>query len=534
MSKVPGKSLLVVLFVLLSGCGVDNKSDFHADLAKKVETTTVAKGVVLHKVHLGEVDKNAYFHLSSGIMERSVAKDLQKKVKDLDPKIVLSLKEAPEKGPLGEELGVILHIGQYKTADAAKQAATFFKQNGMGLKVRYSVEDGFPTTGPFNASVVEVDPKVFEGRIISALAQDRIPGKETTSSIGRRHKALVATNAGFFTYEERLGTVGDPAGISIIDGEVVSEPAQHRPMVLLDNSGAHVGMKVYHNVIMEASLTGGANTYAIDGINREPGKSLNCGNIGDIPADKPIHDFLCTDPDEIILFNAHFGTSTPRGKGTEVILQGDTIQAVYTKRGHPLKKGEVALQATGKLAQALMVFQEGQKAEVMVTLSSAEGKVALKKGMYALNGGPTLVKDGEIDFKDRATEGFAAFYKEIANSYKDEFVDKKDQSNTKVLGLNDRRSFYYGWVLRRHPRTAIGVTAEGKIILAVIYGRQAGREGGASITEIAQLMKSYGAVEAMNLDGGGSSMMTVLGRPTGKSSDKTERPDADAVLILER
>lgn len=60
----------------------------------------------------------------------------------------------------------------------------------------------------------------------------------------------------------------------------------------------------------------------------------------------------------------------------------------------------------------------------------------------------------------------------------------------------------------RDPRTAVGFTAENKVIMLVADGRQAASEG-FSLTELAQVMINLGCVEAMNLDGGGSSQMAV-------------------------
>lgn len=58
----------------------------------------------------------------------------------------------------------------------------------------------------------------------------------------------------------------------------------------------------------------------------------------------------------------------------------------------------------------------------------------------------------------------------------------------------------------RHPRTAAGVTADGRtLILAVVDGRQPGHSIGATLPELATLMIELGAANALNLDGGGSS-----------------------------
>lgn len=60
----------------------------------------------------------------------------------------------------------------------------------------------------------------------------------------------------------------------------------------------------------------------------------------------------------------------------------------------------------------------------------------------------------------------------------------------------------------RDPRTAVGFTADNKVIMLVADGRQVASEG-FSLIELAQVMINLGCVEAMNLDGGGSSQMAV-------------------------
>ncbi|MEM9667035.1 MAG: phosphodiester glycosidase family protein [Bacteroidota bacterium] len=74
-----------------------------------------------------------------------------------------------------------------------------------------------------------------------------------------------------------------------------------------------------------------------------------------------------------------------------------------------------------------------------------------------------------------------------------------------------------------HPRTAAGTTADGALILMVVDGRQPASRG-VSLDELAQLMRAAGAVEAVNLDGGGSSTLVVDGllinRPTGGTVER--------------
>jgi len=62
----------------------------------------------------------------------------------------------------------------------------------------------------------------------------------------------------------------------------------------------------------------------------------------------------------------------------------------------------------------------------------------------------------------------------------------------------------------RHPRTAVGVdSARRKVWLIVADGRQEGVSEGATLDEMKQMLKDEGAVDALNLDGGGSSVLVA-------------------------
>lgn len=63
---------------------------------------------------------------------------------------------------------------------------------------------------------------------------------------------------------------------------------------------------------------------------------------------------------------------------------------------------------------------------------------------------------------------------------------------------------------RLHPRTAAGITADGrKLLLLIVDGRNPFHSLGMTTPEEADVLKEYGAVEAINLDGGGSSTLAV-------------------------
>jgi hypothetical protein len=119
------------------------------------------------------------------------------------------------------------------------------------------------------------------------------------------------------------------------------------------------------------------------------------------------------------------------------------------------------------------------------------------KMQTAVAGGPVLIQDGQM---------------KITNNEEQRFAGKQ---------INDK-----------HPRTAMGYTADGRLVVMVVEGRNPGIADGANLTQLAQLMLSAGCIEALNLDGGGSSTMLVNGKETIKPSDKTGQRPVPAVLII--
>ena len=94
------------------------------------------------------------------------------------------------------------------------------------------------------------------------------------------------------------------------------------------------------------------------------------------------------------------------------------------------------------------------------------------------------------------------------------------------------------YTANRASRTAIGITAEGKVVMMVLDGRQLPRSAGGAMEEIATIMLEAGCVEAVNLDGGGST--TYLSKPAGKDdielvnvpSDGYERRVATSLVAV--
>ena len=115
----------------------------------------------------------------------------------------------------------------------------------------------------------------------------------------------------------------------------------------------------------------------------------------------------------------------------------------------------------------------------------------------AVGGGPVLVQNGAI---------------KITNNEEIKFAGK---------AIEDK-----------HPRTCMGYTKEGKLIIMVIQGRFPGIAEGATLTQEAKMLVDLGCVEALNLDGGGSSCMLVNGKETIKPSDKEGERAVPAVFLI--
>lgn len=94
-----------------------------------------------------------------------------------------------------------------------------------------------------------------------------------------------------------------------------------------------------------------------------------------------------------------------------------------------------------------------------------------------------------------------------------------------------------GFVNTKHPRSAVALTKEGKILLIVVDGRRKGRAGGINIPELTHLLRVLGCEDALNLDGGGSSTLWSASMP-GKGiantpSGNAERKVANSLCVYE-
>jgi len=101
-----------------------------------------------------------------------------------------------------------------------------------------------------------------------------------------------------------------------------------------------------------------------------------------------------------------------------------------------------------------------------------------------------------------------------------------------AISNEEERKFAGKAILDRHPRTAMGYTKDGKLIILAIQGRMKGIAVGATLNETASLLLDLGCIEGLNLDGGGSSCLLVNGKETIKPSDPTGERPVPAILYV--
>jgi hypothetical protein len=91
-----------------------------------------------------------------------------------------------------------------------------------------------------------------------------------------------------------------------------------------------------------------------------------------------------------------------------------------------------------------------------------------------------------------------------------------------------------GFAGTRHPRTAVAYdSGRARLWLVVVDGRQAPYSVGMTLPELTDLLEALGADEALNLDGGGSSVMVVQGTARNHPSDEAgERPVVNALALV--
>jgi len=200
-------------------------------------------------------------------------------------------------------------------------------------------------------------------------------------------------------------------------------------------------------------------------------------------------------------FSANTRTST---EGTTIVLKnvsgslkiGETVTATVDsviKGTAPVAITEGTMVLTATEENGLAARLEGVAASTQVTISISAPDVRWNQVVSAVGAGDMLLQSGQV-----------------------------------ATGLGAGAA----------PRTAFGITAEGKLVFYTVDGRQSGYSNGMTLTALARRMQSLGCTDAVNLDGGGSTVMVsqfpgsntleTINRP----SDGKQRKGANYILFI--
>ncbi len=181
-------------------------------------------------------------------------------------------------------------------------------------------------------------------------------------------------------------------------------------------------------------------------------------------------------PNGLALFDRNWGSRLDTASAVvEVMLSPEAQRRVMlvdtTADGMSLLSGGVVLVAGRNASPALRAALLGLKAGDLV---DAEVRLAPFDPREAVGGRPIVVIDSAITLAARDTVSFS---------------------------------------VTRHPRTAVGVSRDGRRLwLVTVDGRQPAHSAGMSLLELGILMRDLGAVQAINLDGGGSTALVIRNR----------------------
>ncbi|MGF3104058.1 phosphodiester glycosidase family protein [Rossellomorea sp. DUT-2] len=470
-------------------------------------TKQLAKGVTYTDITRGYYSDKAYYTVDVAFFDAKEKADTliqELKEKGYQAKLhKVENKHSPFTDVKEKKIGYVIRTGDFKEEKSANELADQLKAQGFEkARATFSEYDGTTkSTGPWQIDVLEIDPEEFQGELTNSLAKNKVTGRETVSSMVNRTQALAGINGGYFVVGSADGIPGDPAGVSVVNGQLVSEAIGDRTSLLLSGNNAEI---TNTSTSLQVETENGESS-VIDGINRKPGLIRSCGGVADKETNEPKHDVTCTDEEEIIEYNSYFGDVTPKGDGFEVVLDenGEIVNA-YSERGHSIPANGSVLSATGEQADWLEDnVSAGEKLSITRTVTADGKQIKTQPSLDIINGAPQLLDDGKIEIQAKE-EGFA--------------------------WSND---FYYHFAQYRHPRSFAGIKENGNILFITVEGRNPEQSIGVSFYESARILQSLGAIKGMNLDGGGSSAMNVNDQLVNKPSDDTgERPVSDGILIL--
>lgn len=329
-----------------------------------------------------------------------------------------------------------------------------------GIVHRQILDDGILT------NILSIKPDAVDIRPYRALSAGI--GTEYLPSIARRHRAPIAINGGYF---EMSGTFrGESVGALKIDGEWVSEPEQGRGVIAFKTVDGKIQSEIDRIVLQHRIIFSDGTSLEIDGINR--GRQRN----------------------ELILYRPIFHSVTlTMPDGVEVVVRNDKVVDIYDGKGSTrIPDDGYILSANGrKRSQLLQNIKLGDTVKIhQSVIPERIGDSSLwSEFTHVIGGGPVLLRNGVISTKiTYEQEGFGS-------------------------------SFHSFW----HPRTAIGKKDDGTLLFVTITGADPRVRRGVTLQQLAKLFVEWGATDAVNLDGGYSSMMIIRNQVVSIKRTQPER-----------
>ena len=338
--------------------------------------------------------------------------------------------------------------------------------------VVYSRQVEFTAHGPVVVNLISAPKPTGLYQLKPVLSNNAILGKDRVTAMEKdvSSSATVAgVNGDLFASGD-----GHPIGALIRSGVLDSAPSGLRSSIGIDaDGGLHVD-----RVSMTGTWKGTGQRRALD-VN-EPATTKRT-----------------------VLYTPAWGARTPpESTSVEAILQTfpgtapntdlrATVTQVVQGGNQPIPPGGAVLVARTDAQFLSAEAPAGTNLSVTLLLTPQWRNI-----VDAVGGGPAIVRGGKPVF--RSFEGFTAA-----------------QLST------------------RTPRTAVGQTADGRIILAAVDGKQPGYSTGLTNFELALMMMRLGAVTASALDGGPSTTMAFDGKLLNRPSNRgTERAVAEALLLF--
>ena len=331
--------------------------------------------------------------------------------------------------------------------------------------------------GPNRVKVLIIDPAVA-GDIDVALARPGLGGYARTSSIAMAHNALAAINGDFGL------SPGRPGHLFAMDGELVQT-------TLLGADGKNFAISADETRAWAASPQVDISLFEEDSQRRWTIDRWNKGGVtgSQVAAYSDSGVDVAPPPRSACSARLLPAGGMSLGPNDIGVVRNYTVDAMDCQASSMALQGGVVIAAaqSGSGSQNIRGLARGET--VRLTWSLGWAGV-----LDSMGGSPILLHEGRVQVSN-------------CNTY----------------------------LCQVHPRTAVGITSSGKIIFMVVDGRRSGYSVGMNLVQLANEMKKFGAVEALNLDGGGSTTMWIRGKGVvNRPSDGGERSVTNALLLLPR